>query len=79
MNESKCCADSPDTDVYVDVTSSDPVYESIQLQPLDNIDESTATCIAAEKLIEKPMNEACSTDESDGDKVENVYTTFPDQ
>ena len=93
VNEPRCYADSPDTDdVYVDVTTSDPVYEPIQLQPY----ESPASCIAAEstekpientmctaaespkKLIEEPMCEAkaCPTDE---DRVENLYSTIPGQ
>ena len=84
MNESKCSANSPDDDkIYVDVTTSDPVYESIQPQP-PSATESTALCITAaestDKLIENPMGGACPTGESDGtDRVENIYSTIPDQ
>lgn len=80
MNDSKRCADSPDSDVDVDVTTGDPVYEPIQFQPY----ESTASCIAAEsteKLIENPTCDACplATGESDSDRVENIYSTIPGQ
>ena len=80
--QSKCCADDPDSDVYVDVSNSDPVhYESIQLKSL-KVSESMVMChkLAADpvdKPVKNPMYEVYSKGKDEEVVIENINFTKP--
>ena len=87
MQQAKCSTDDPDTDVYVDVSNSDPVYyESFQLKSLKISESMTMYNKAAadsdsrtvDKLVE---NEAYSLTKGKTEEgvVENIYDTIPGQ